>query len=176
MPSPSQPLWYHSSVNRGGSNATRRVPDRRARPSRLISTVLAALLLTAVAWASTRMTVRDSAGSSIGRIDDDGAVRNRTGSRIGSIEAPGTVRDRSGSSIGRVDSDGTIRGSSGSRSGRVDEDGTLRNQSGASIGRLDGCTVRNRSGSSCGRFDGCSSSDRLTMAAYLFFFDHLHEQ
>jgi hypothetical protein len=31
-------------------------------------------------------------------------------------------------------------------------------------------------GSATGRFDGCGSGDRLTMAAYLFFFEHLHEQ
>ena len=85
-----------------------------------------------------------------------------------------TVRNGSGSSIGGVDGDGTIRNSSGSSVGRVDSDGTLRNGSGSSVGRLDDCTVRNSSGSSRGRFDGCVPADRHAMAAYLFFFEPLH--
>jgi hypothetical protein len=75
-----------------------------------------------------------------------------------------------------VDSDGTVRNASGSRIGRVDGNGTLRNASGSSIGRVDGCTVRSASGSSRGRFDGCSSGDMHAMAAYLFFFEPLHER
>jgi len=85
-----------------------------------------------------------------------------------------TVRNSSGSTIGRVDGDGTVRNSSGSTIGRVDDDGDLRNSSGSGIGRLDDCTVRNSSGSSRGKFDGCVPADRHLMAAYLFFFEPLH--
>jgi hypothetical protein len=169
---------YDRGVNRGGSPVSRGVSASRcARWQRpWVITLLAALLLTSLAWAGSRMTVRDSSGSSIGRIDEDGVVRDRSGSTIGRIDVPGSVRDRSGSTIGRVDGDGTIRQSSGSTVGRVDDKGTLRDRSGSTIGRLDGCTVRSASGSTCGRFDGCVAADRLTMAAYLFFFERLHER
>jgi hypothetical protein len=56
----------------------------------------------------------------------------------------------------------------------VDSDGTVRNASGSSVGRVDDCTVRNSSGSSRGKFDGCTPADLHLMAAYLFFFEPLH--
>ena len=70
----------------------------------------------------------------------------------------------------------SVRDASGAVRGGVSDDGTLRDRSGTAVGRLDGCTVRDRAGSSVGRFDGCTPAHRLTMAAYLFFFEPLHER
>jgi hypothetical protein len=175
---PQHDACYLLRVQPGASRARRPIPFRETVtpwPARF-GWVLVTLLFCLLAWAGTRMTVRDGSGTAIGQIDDGGVVRNRSGSAIGRIEVPGAVRDRSGSSVGRVDANGVIRDSSGSAIGRVDDNGTLRDRSGSSIGRLDGCAVRNRSGSATGRFDDCGAGDRLTMAAYLFFFEPLHER
>ena len=121
------------------------------------------------------LTVRNAYGVSVGRIDSRGAVRSTSGSTEGRIE-DGTVRSSSGATIGRVTSGGTIRSSSGMSIGSVDSDGTLRDSNGRSIGRItsDG-TIRNSAGATRGRFAGYSSSCRHVAAAYLFFFNGLHE-
>ena len=125
---------------------------------------------------SCGLNVRDRSGSAIGKIEANGAIRDRSGSAIGSFDR-GTVRDRSGSAAGRVDSDGTIRSRSGSSIGRVEDNGTLRNRSGTAVGRIDADgTVRTGSGSSAGRFEGYGSGCRHVAAAYLFFFEPLHDR
>ena len=49
------------------------------------------------------VTIRNSSGSSIGRVDGDGTIRNSSGSSVGRIDGDGTIRNGSGSSVGRVD-------------------------------------------------------------------------
>jgi len=111
--------------------------------------------------------IRNSSGSSTGRIDNDGTIRNSSGSSVGRIDNDGTIRNGSGSSIGRIDNDGTIRNGSGSSVGRLDTDGTVRNESGSSIGKIDSDgTIRNSSGSSIGSANGIKKS----WAAVVFFF------
>jgi hypothetical protein len=130
--------------------------------------------LAASAQETCDLNVRNSSGSSIGRIESNGDIRNSSGSLIGSFRS-GSVRNSSGSSIGRIDPDGSIRNGSGSKIGNIDMDGTLRNSNGSIIGRvtLDG-TVRNSSGSSRGRFENYVPACRHAAAAYLFFFEPLY--
>lgn len=133
-------------------------------------------LLLAPGIAVADLTVRDSVGSQVGRIESSGEVRSAVGSSEGRIGSDGTVRNGVGSSIGRVDKDGMLRNSVGSSIGRVDKDGTLRDAAGSSIARISGCEVRNANGQSRARFEGCSPADHPKIAAYLFFFKPLHNR
>jgi hypothetical protein len=141
-----------------------------ARPALLVVLVLVVRFGLAHAIELGAVTIRNSGGSSIGRVDADGTLRDDSGSAIGRIDRDGTVRGSSGGSIGRIDGDGTVRGRSGSSIGRVDADGQIRGGGGSAVGRIDGDgTIRNASGSSVGRVDGYSPGLRHMVAAVLFF-------
>jgi hypothetical protein len=142
----------------------------------LVAALSVAAVRSAAAEEACTLTVRSASGASVGRIEASGTFRSSSGSTIGRFKE-GTVRDRAGSTIGRVDDDGTIRNRSGARLGRVERDGTLRGSSGARVGRIepDG-TVRNASGARAGRFEGYVPACRHAAAAYLFFFEPLHNR
>ncbi len=123
-----------------------------------------------------RLVARNAAGSTMGRIDPDGTIRAASGSTIGRFK-DGTVRNASGATIGRIDPNGTIRDHSGSTIGRVEDDGDLRNASGSLIGKITpGGVVRNKNGATRGRFDKYVPACRHAAAAYLFFFEPLHNR
>ena len=60
--------------------------------------------LSCVTVSLSAQTLRNTSGSSIGKVESDGTVRNASGSRIGRIERDGTIRNSSGSSIGKAES------------------------------------------------------------------------
>jgi len=129
--------------------------------------VLLAVIL-ATSCAGFAQDIRDSSGTSTGKIEADGIIRNSSGTQVGRIDKDGTIRNSSGTGIGKVESDGTVRNSSGTGIGKVEADGTVRNSSGTSIGKVekDG-TVRNSSGTSIGNAKGI---DRKWAAVCFFFF------
>ena len=147
------------------------------RYSFIVMTFLGLILsvVAAPAQEACKLTVRNKSGSSIGRIDGDGTFRSRNGATIGRFRS-GIVRNKSGTTIGRVDANGAVRDRSGATIGRVDDNGTLRNASGTQVGRIDpNGVVRNSSGASRGRFDSYVPACRRVCAAFLFFFEPLHQ-
>jgi hypothetical protein len=144
----------------------------------------AAALLTTI-WASClgwsvsaqeacSLSVRNESGATVGRVESDGDIRDAGGALIGRLRN-GTVRDRSGALKGRIDTSGSIRDRSGATIGKVDHDGDLRDRSGTYIGKIeDDGDVRNRGGALAGKIGGYSPACRLSVAAYLFFFEPLH--